>query len=534
MSRPRRRGRQGPLSLPQQQLLLAVVAMEIEAEQRRAGLDPVAWVIERLGEELWSKQRDIAQAVAAFRRVAVPSCHGVGKSFIASRLAAWWIDTHPAGSAFAISTAPTFQQVRAILWREIGRAHAKGNLAGHVNQTEWWVNGELVAFGRKPADTEPAAFQGIHARHVLVILDEAAGIAKPLWDAAISLTANEESRILAIGNPDDPGSYFATVCAPDSGWRVIGIDAFASPNFTGEPVSDELRALLVSPIWAEERAAEWGAESPLYLAKVRGQFPDAVSDAVVPLSWVRACQRDPLDPLLERAWAERSPVELGVDVGAGGDQTVIFARQGARAERMWRGDTPDPMRVVGEVMRAIRASGATRVKVDSVGIGWAVAGRLAELRTQGVHGAEIVAVNVGATPTDPTRFVRLRDEIWWEVGRELSRTLGWDLREVDDATIAQLIAPRYAPDSSGRIKVERKEDTRARLGRSPDDADALLLAFYAPIVAETDPDFVLGIVNCTACGDPYPWHPGGWCWHCGHPAPPENPYRDRLAQLDGG
>ncbi len=307
MSRPRRRGRQGPLSLPQQQLLLAVVAMEIEAEQRRAGLDPVAWVIERLGEELWSKQRDIAQAVAAFRRVAVPSCHGVGKSFIASRLAAWWIDTHPAGSAFAISTAPTFQQVRAILWREIGRAHAKGNLAGHVNQTEWWVNGELVAFGRKPADTEPAAFQGIHARHVLVILDEAAGIAKPLWDAAISLTANEESRILAIGNPDDPGSYFATVCAPDSGWRVIGIDAFASPNFTGEPVSDELRALLVSPIWAEERAAEWGAESPLYLAKVRGQFPDAVSDAVVPLSWVRACQRDPLDPLLERAWAERTP-----------------------------------------------------------------------------------------------------------------------------------------------------------------------------------------------------------------------------------
>jgi hypothetical protein len=201
---------------------------------------------------------------------------------------------------------------------------------------------------------------------------------------------------------------------------------------------------------------------------------------------------------------------------------------------MWRGDTPDPMRVVGEVMRAIRASGATRVKVDSVGIGWAVTGRLAELRTQGVHGAEIVAVNVGATPTDPTRFVRLRDEIWWEVGRELSRTQGWDLREVDDATVAQLIAPRYAPDSSGRIKVERKEETRARLGRSPDDADALLLAFYAPVVPETDPDFVHNVVRCEWCGDPYPWHPGRSCWHCRHPAPPENPYKDRLAQLNGG
>ncbi len=192
------------------------------------------------------------------------------------------------------------------------------------------------------------------------------------------------------------------------------------------------------------------------------------------------------------------------------------------------------MRVVGEVMRAIRASGATRVKVDSVGIGWAVAGRLAELRTQGVPRRRDRRRERGchADRPDPLRALARRDLV--EVGRELSRTLGWDLREVDDATIAQLIAPRYAPDSSGRIEVERKEDTRARLGRSPDDADALLLAFYAPIVAETDPDFVLGIVNCTACGDPYPWHPGGWCWHCGHPAPPENPYRDRLAQLDGG
>ncbi len=307
-----------------------------------------------------------------------------------------------------------------------------------------------------------------------------------------------------------------------------------SPNFTDEDVPDDLRALLVSPVWVAERAEEWGTDSPLYSAKVRGEFPDSATDSVVPLSWVRACQRDPLSPELQAAWSRETPVELGVDVGAGGDRTVIYAPYGARAQLVWRGQTPDPMVVVGRVVEAIRATGATAVKVDVVGIGWGVLGRLQELGGQGVHRATIVPVNVGATSSDPTRFPRLRDQLWWDIGRELSRTQGWDLRGVDDATIGQLIAPRYVPDSSGRIKVEPKDETKARLGRSPDDADALLLAFYAPIVAETDPDFVLGIVNCTACGDPYPWHPGGWCWHCGHPVPPENPYKDRLAQLDGG
>jgi hypothetical protein len=46
--------------------------------------------------------------------------------------------------------------------------------------------------------------------------------------------------------------------------------------------------------------------------------------------------------------------------------------------------------------------------------------------------------------------------------------------------VSQLTAPKYHLDSSGRIVVESKDDTRKRINRSPDDADALLLAFYVP------------------------------------------------------
>jgi hypothetical protein len=87
--------------------------------------DPVVWVSDRLGEFLWSKQREILQAVVDHRYLAVKSAHDTGKSHSASRAVAWWLDTRE--DPFATTTAPTTKQVHAILWRYIGQAHRKGN-----------------------------------------------------------------------------------------------------------------------------------------------------------------------------------------------------------------------------------------------------------------------------------------------------------------------------------------------------------------------------------------------------------------------
>ena len=189
---------------------------DLEAERYRA--DPQAWAREKLGEHLWSKQVAIAQSVRDHRRTAVQSCHGVGKSFVASRLTAWWLDIHPPGTARVVTTAPTGDQVAAILWTEINGAFAKAQargtpFPGRINETDWKLGKQLVAFGRKPSDYNPHAFQGIHAKYVLVIIDEACGVHKQFWTAANSIATGEHCRILAIGNPDDPGSYFAQICA---------------------------------------------------------------------------------------------------------------------------------------------------------------------------------------------------------------------------------------------------------------------------------------------------------------------------------
>ncbi len=466
------------LALDQQRHVLALAAahLTLRRDQVRGPIgDPVAWVADRLGEHLWSKQAEIARTVAAARRTAVQSCHGAGKSYTAARIAAWWLATHAPGEAFVVSTAPTYSQVRAILWREIHRAHVKGHLPGHVNQSEWWIGDEIVGFGRKPSDYDPDAFQGIHARAVLVLIDEACGVPKTLWDAASTLVTNEASRLLAIGNPDDPSSYFAQVCQPDSGWAVLQIAAADTPNFTGEPVPADLAALLISPLWVAERRAEWGTDSPLYVAKVLGQFPAFAADAVVPYAWATACQ------VLDEPLPDDGTVALGVDVGAGGDASVIRERRGNVAGRTWRDHDADPEVLVALILHALRESGATTVNIDTIGVGYGVTGHLRDQCREAGLEIDVVGVNVAERAQDPTRFLNLRAELWWAVGRDLSKDRAWDLAAVEDDVLAQLVAPKYSVARGGRIQVEAKDDVRRRLGRSPDDADALLLAFYRPM-----------------------------------------------------
>jgi hypothetical protein len=442
------------------------------------GADPVRWVRERLRQTAWSKQREILTALRDHRRVAVRSCHGVGKSHIAAVAVAHWLDTHLPGEAFVVTTAPTAAQVRAILWRYIRRNHKRGHLPGRVNQTEWHIDDEIVAYGRKPADQDESAFQGIHARYVLVVIDEACGVPEQLWIAADALTTNADCRILAIGNPDNPAAHFRKVCAPGSGWHVIGISAFDSPNLTGEGVPEELQQVLVSASWVEEKASEWGTDNPLYKSKVLGEFADDAPNQVVRTADIAMCR---IAPDRKHAPDDLLPVELGVDVGGGGDETVIRERRGVRAGREWRAHTDRPEQIAPLVLQAIRESGATAVKVDSIGVGFGVIGELRNAADRGEHSAFVDAVNVAEAASEPDKFMNLRAEIWWQIGRDLSATRGWDLSGMEngDTTVAQLLEPRWTVDPKGRIRVEPKDEIKKRLGRSPDNADALLLAFYA-------------------------------------------------------
>lgn len=449
--------------------------------------DPVGWVQERLGEHLWSRQREIAESVRDNRYTAVESAHDTGKSFIASRLVAWWLESHAPGDAFAVTTAPTQTQVETILWREIGRAHTKGNLSGRITggSVPSWKRstGEIVGYGRKPQDLSnqeeaAAAFSGIHARFVLVILDEADGIPRWLWDAVDTLATNESARVLAIGNPDAPDSHFAKVAAPGSGWTVHNISAFDTPAFTGERVPEQLLEVLVSLDWVQERAHRWGVRSSLYLSKVLGQRPESDEHTIIPAAEVRAAQkRDLSGEMID------DPGRYGWDIARlGSDETVGYLNRGGVVRRVYARHRQTTDVTTGDIAAELSKHPLRTSKVDSVGVG---AGVFDALLAQG-H--QVQGFEAGARAGRHDRFIDQRAEAWWSL-RSLFEAGLVDIDPDDDELAAQLQAPRWWREPSGRMRLEPKDAMAKRGVASPDRADAVVMSFLRPvaIVEEDEP-----------------------------------------------
>jgi hypothetical protein len=473
---------------------------------RRAAVahDPVAWTANALPHiELWSKQVEILRAIDEHNRVAVRACHDSSKSFSASIVASWWLDSHPMGSARVITTAPTATQVRGILWVEINQLHEQAKLPGRVNQTEWWMGSYLAGIGRKPADYNPAAFQGMHARYPLIIIDEASGVPSAIIDAAETLATNVNAKVLMIGNPDDPTSLFADIHRDPikHGYHTIKISAWDTPNFTDEPVSELLHEVLLSQEWVERRRTAWGVDHPFWISKVEAEFPSIDINSTIKLVDVLAARI----PFSERQAAggtqatlggvdagdvsanaaalvdATSSSVLGVDVAGSedGDETVIRQAllgkdyQSARITNEWRTRSADPEALADFIVMTIQIAKPTKVTIDSIGVGWGILGSV-RAHKKLPKGVAVEGFNGASSPGDKSQYGNARAELWWTT-RLLFQNGKIDTADADnrDDLEAQLITPRYHINK-GKIYIESKDDLNKRLGRSPDNADAML------------------------------------------------------------
>lgn len=423
----------------------------------------------------WSKQVEIAESVRDHTRTAVRSCHGAGKSRLAAWLALWFLYTHR--GAVVATTAPTFRQVEKILWQEIRAAHSASRvpLGGSPNLVEIKLEDKWFAFGF--STDHPDAFQGLHARDVLVIFDEGSGVPVPIWTAAEGVLTSEHCRFLSIGNPTDPDGPFAgefkqAVTSKHS------ISAYETPNFTAfgiteadcesgawaQKITGDLPyPALVTPAWVADKIKRWGKTSPFYRSRVLGEFPDSGDKSLVPLSWIEAAQRRTLEPA--------APVELAVDVARfGDDETVAYLRRGNVVRIVHHAHMNDTMETSGRTLRLMREHGATVAKIDVVGVGSGVYDRLREL------GQPVSPINAGEGAHDSERFSNRRAELFWLL-RERFESGQVDIDPADEELSAQLASIQWKVDSRGRVVIESKEDMKRRGLPSPDRADAVAYAF---------------------------------------------------------
>ena len=429
--------------------------------------DPIEFRREVLGFESATRRSDgsayqdeILNAASEQPRLAIVAGHGCGKTRTLAALSLWWVATRPLSRVVIV--APQFErQVKGVIFSEIGKLVRRSRVplgvdvqAGRVTVAgfgpEWCITG-------LPA-TEPSRIEGQHAEGgLLLVLDETKGVDQDVFDALQgALTGGEDSRLVIASTPGGPAGPFYRACADASGrWHVFRLSSEDSS--------------LVSPQWCQDRAAEWGKDSALYQTRVHGVFADAGDGQLFSLT------------LLEAAVANRANasgvVSLGVDVArsVAGDENCVAIVRGGRVERfsLWR--SPDLMVTVARVSHEALSAKPRRIFVDAGGVGGGVVDRLRQLRY------DVEGVHFGGRANDPARFANRRAEMYWLLRERLER--GELSIPDDDALVMDLAAIRYSFDQSGRVTIEAKDDARRRLGRSPDRADALVLAVAASVAA---------------------------------------------------
>lgn len=464
-------------------------ALELWKKGSRKAGNPADWAKEKANVELWSKQREICTAIMENEKVAVRAGHGVGKSLCAAVIADWWIDTHPVGETFVISTAPSTSQVHAVLWAEMAKVHERAKLAGEIQLSDNWVIGRtLVAQGRKPAEHNKHVFQGTHRKYLLAIIDEACGIPEWIWTAIDTLATGEFNRILAIGNPDDSSSHFAKICKPGSGWKSLKISVLESPNFTDEVVSDEVRHTLTQPKWVEDKRTAWGEGSAIWDAKILGEFSENDEHSVIPWSWVLAAQRR------HNEWIDEGRPELpgrkiiGADIARFGADSTVFAHRTGILIKSLEVFRKLDTEVVADLIKARMYIHEDIAVVDAGNMG---AGVIDKLRHAG-YNVRPFNFQSRTQATDRSRqwgMATQRSAAWWNMRELLDPATDSEVMLPDDEELAaELIAPRWTEQIGAKIYVESKDDIKKRLNRSTDKADAVIMAFWLPSGIYNDDD----------------------------------------------
>ena len=397
-------------------------------------------------------------------KLSIKSGHGVGKTAMCSWLALHFLLFRD--DVKIIVTSPGLKQLTDGLIPEIQK---------WINKLPAWMAQQLeitsermtrlpnaknnfVSF-RTARKENPEALAGVHATHVLIIVDEASGVDEVIYETGQGALSTEGAIIVLIGNPTRPsGFFFRTHTELSDLWRTRTVPCQASSRVTQE--------------YIDLQARTYGLDSREYKVRVLGEFPDSGNDAIIPRKFVESAYgRDvsPIEGTGTRVW--------GVDPGRGGDPTgfvdrgpnSLFALEELRYDNL--------MQVVGWVKLRWDSTPArfrpTEIFVDTIGLGAGVADRLLELDLP------VVSVNVSESAAMADRFMRLRAELWYAV-REWFE--GMDVLIPTDIKLAKKLIDELASVeqkiiSNGKLDVESKDTMKSRGVKSPNLADALCLTF---------------------------------------------------------
>lgn len=392
---------------------------------------------------------------------AIASGHGIGKSTEVAWLILWAMSTRPHLAGWV--TANTQNQLTKKTWRELAIWHKRminkdwfkwtATRFFHVKHPETWG---MDAIPWSEHNSE--AFAGLHAKYVLIIMDEASAIADVIWEVAEGAMTTPRAMWFCFGNPTrNTGRFRECFGKYKHRWRNRRIDSRTCAMTNKAKIKE----------WEDDH----GVNSDFFKVRVRGEFPMSGSNQLINSGAVEEALKRDLLPEDFRFM----PIVIGCDVARfGTDETVITVRQGRKqlSQAVYMGmDNIQVASKCAETYREYESKGT--LMVDEVGVGAGVVDYLKSM------GYPVIGVNAGSSADDKKRFFNKRAEMWFRMKEWIEA--GADI--VDDSELSeQLISPEYTYTPKEQIKLEKKEEMKARGLSSPDRGDGLALTF-AQIVA---------------------------------------------------
>lgn len=390
-----------------------------------------------------------------------------------------------------------------------------GNRDGWNGQLLKYRKGKSsIDFGGCRTDNEKQRFKG--KPHDLIVFDEIGDFLESVYTFIIgwnrTANANQRCRIVVTGNPPT---------RPEGLWVIRRWAAWLDPKHPDPAESGELRWYVsldngeeievngrgphlidgeIKPLLARSRTfiraklednkdlvdahydKTLDAMPAEYRAAYRdGRFDVAMQDdafQAIPTAWVQAAQQ---------RWSINPPIgvpmcAIGVDVAqGGGDSTTLAIRHDgwyAPLIKVPGSDTPDGKVVAGLVIQHRRHEAAV---IIDIGGGWG-GDAYGHLRENQIKAVPYMGIKQSTRRTVDKQlaFSNVRTEAYWRFREALDPSQEGGSRIMlppSQKLLADLCAPHYRITRNG-IELESKEKVVDKLGRSPDEGDAVIMAWH--------------------------------------------------------
>jgi len=356
-----------------------------------------------------------------------------------------------------LGVAPTYKMLEPVLIRETLSILRMYGWPHKYNKTEkeltlYGADGQVKSNCFFRSCEDPETIRGLTDRGGLV-MDEAALCPPDAYDIAIGTLRGKSVKYAQhhlITTPRGRANWVSQLAEKDG---TLLIKAKTESNTH------------LSPDFAETLRSKYSDD--FARQEVDGEIIDATSCGLLTKAMIDRLLADTLP-------SGDGDITIGFDIGGEGDDySCLVVRRGSSILSIMRRRTPTDSDLDLMLMEAMSSYPATRVYIDSTGLGHFVPSRMASRYPD----SELIGVNFGANAYQ-SGFRNRRTEIYFELKKHISKGLSLYgiSEEIKKLLEVELYATEYRMDDSRDFALIKKDKIKKAIGRSPDIADALALS----------------------------------------------------------